>query len=212
MRTKQQVVSAPCLVKGASFPNRDACELYAAEILEAQGKLMAVSRKGFEKTASRLTAGCTKPGCKGCHKFLNKIDHWELTGIVPCSCPPGPAIVTPSTGSTAIPTRALVAMLKPLFEGDQKISKKALVQVLTDVLYRPINPSLLQRVRAVALLEINGDPVNELQILPARIAALNQLGHNAGMVLLNAEQMKDRLVDIQHGVIRKRNYAFKTAC
>ena len=103
-------------------------------------------------------------------------------------------------------------MLKPLFEGDQKISKKALVQVLTDVLYRPINPSLLQRVRAAALLEINGDPVNELQILPARIAALNQLGHNAGMVLLNAEQMKDRLVDIQHGVIRKRNYAFKTAC
>ena len=203
-REKDDVLQGPLPNEGASFASRDACELLAGEIFESTGALSSVTKHGGVKNATNLTVSCAS-GCKAVisFSFTGGGIGWLLTKMVKCSCP-APAAVTTANGSTAIPSAALLEIVKPLIKEKAKVNSCILVACLTPYLFRPPNPSLVQRLRNASKLAIFGDPLTELRALPAYLAALTDLGYECKMNYLDEGAMRQRLLVINHG-----NYNFE---
>ena len=141
MRSKLDVLAAEPAVIGMQFPSRDSNELYVCEIYESKGKLMSYSKPGMQKTATDLVIGCSDPSCGGrFHSRLSYRGQWALTKVVACTCT-GPGTVASTTGSTAIPTRALVQLVKPLLAADLAAKSKVIVAAVAPYVYRPLHPS-----------------------------------------------------------------------
>ena len=75
-------------------------------------------------------------------------------------------------GSTAIPTWALAQLVKPLLAADLAVKSKVLMAAVAPYVYWPLHPSHVQRLRAAASYAIVGDPLDELQKLPAYVQSL----------------------------------------
>jgi hypothetical protein len=192
-RTMVDVNAAAPPVRGSVLPNRDSCELLAAEYYEKTGRLTYLARKNAEN----LTVRCFAEPCCGMMSFsFNFSTSWALLKFEACTCS-GPGTVSPATGSTAFPTKALLEIIKPLVHADPSVKHSVLTAALEPYLFRAPCKSLVQSLRAAAKIAVFGDPLTELQMFPAYVAALNDLGHRAEHTYLTKEQMCDRMVEIK---------------
>ena len=197
IRTKNQVRAAEPVGIGAEFDSRDTCELYVGELYESTGQLTSLVRKN----ATSMVIGCSDPNCGGRYHFRATYKGpWVLTCKVDCNCTDA-ATVTSATGSTAIPTRALVQLVKPLVEADPKVTSKVIEALLTQYMYRLPNPSLVQRLRMAALHAHVGDPLEEVQKLPAYVQALKDCGHHAELNLLTVQEYHKKYIEMARKVM-----------
>ena len=201
MRIKDQVFAAEPAAIGMEFNSRDSSELHACEIYESTGQLSTFSKQGLRKNATNMVIGCSDPNCGGRYHFRATYKGpWVLTCEVDCNCTDA-ATVTSATGSTAIPTRALVQLVKPLVEADPKVTSKVIEALLTQYMYRLPNPSLVQRLRMAALHAHVGDPLEEVQKLPAYVQALKDCGHHAELNLLTVQEYHKKYIEMARKVM-----------
>jgi len=127
---------------------------------------------------------------------LDRSCDWILRKFEACTCS-GPGTVSPATGSAAIPTEALLEVIKPLVFGDPHVKSAVLMAALEPIIFRAPCSSLIQRLRDAAKSAAFGDELTELQQLPAYVAALNDLGHQATISYLTKPHMCERIVEIK---------------
>ena len=125
------------------LPNRDSCEVLAGEVFEQHGSLTYLERKNAE----HLTVRCIAKACGGVMSFtLDRSCDWILRKFEACTCS-GPGTVSPATGSAAIPTEALLEVIKPLVFGDPHVKSAAPMAALEPIIFRAPCSSLIQRLR-----------------------------------------------------------------